>query len=116
MTAASKSVYYFGFYLLITGVTLTVAPNAMLGMMQIAATNEVWIHVLGAVVFNIGLLYVFMAPTNNALFLILTTYLRTLILVWFTIFVVLDWAPVQLIAFGLIDFAGAAWTYMALKR
>ncbi len=116
MTPASKSLYYFGFYLLITGITLTIFPNALLSMLQIAETSEVWIHVLGAVVFGIGLYYVFMAPSNNILFLTLSVYTRAAILVWFTVFVLIGWAPVQLILFGLLDAAGAAWTYTALKK
>ena len=116
MTSASKSLYYFGFYLLLTGIVLTVAPNLMLSSIQVEETREVWIHVLGAVVFNVGLFYVFMAPSNNTLFMMLSVYGRILILVWFIIFVVLEWAPVQLILFGIIDFGGAVWTYSALKK
>jgi hypothetical protein len=116
MTPASKSVYYFGFYLLVLGITLIVAPNLILSLFQIQETTEVWIRVLGTVVSGIGLYYVFMASSNHALFLILTVYVRTTILLWFIIFVVLDWAPVQLILFGLVDMAGAAWTYLALRK
>ena len=116
MTAAAKSVYYFGFYLLITGITLTVFPNVLLSIIQIAPTTEPWIHVLGAVVFNIGVLYVLMARTNNPLFLTLTVWLRAAILVWFAIFVVIEWAPLQLLPFGLVDFAGACWTYFGLRK
>ena len=116
MTSAAKSVYYFGFYLLLTGITLTVFPNMLLSLVQIAPTTELWIHVLGAVVFNMGVLYVLMARTNNPLFLTLTVWLRTAILVWFVIFVVIDWAPWQLVLFGLVDFGGACWTYIGLRK
>lgn len=116
MTPAAKSVYYFGFYLLVLGVILTVFPNMLLSVFQFPETTEVWIHVLGSVVFAIGLYYVFMAPTNHTLFLILTVYARTSILIWFTAFVVVGWAPWQLILFGLVDMTGAVWTYMALKK
>jgi hypothetical protein len=116
MTPASKSVYYFGFYLLVLGISLTVVPNTLLVMFQMPTTTEVWIHVLGVVVFAIGMYYVFMASANHTLFLTLTVYLRASILLWFIVFVVLDWAPAQLILFGVADAAGALWTYLALKR
>ncbi len=115
MTSASKSLYYFGLYLLILGITLTVFPNVLLSLFQIAETNEVWIHVLGTVVFGIGLYYVLMAPSNNTLFLTISIYVRASILLWFIAFVLIGWAPVQLILFGLADAAGALWTYVALK-
>lgn len=116
MTAASKSIYYFGFYLLALGLLLIIAPNLLLSLFQIPETTEVWIRVLGTVVSGLGLYYVFMASSNNALFMILTVYVRTTILLWFIIFAVLEWAPAQLILFGLVDMAGAVWTYMALRK
>jgi len=116
MTAAAKSVYYFGIYLLLIGITLTVFPNGLLSLFQIAETTEVWIRVLGAVVFGIGLYYVLMAPANNGQFFKLTIYVRTSILLWFLVFVFLGWAPPQLILFGLTDFAGATWTYLAMRK
>ena len=116
MTAASKSLYYFGFYLLILGITLTVFPNMLLSIFQMEETTEAWIRVLGSVVFGIGLYYVFMAPTNNTVFLTLSIYVRASILFWFIAFVLVGWAPTQLILFGLADAAGATWTYLALRR
>ena len=116
MSPASKSIYFFGFYLLILGISLTVFPNDLLGMFQLGETNEIWIRVVGIVVFNIGLYYVFMAPSNHALFMTLSVYTRLAILVWFIVFVLIDWAPPQLILFGLVDAGGALWTYLALKK
>jgi hypothetical protein len=116
MTAASRSVYYFGFYLLLTGVTLTVFPNMMLAMVQIPETTEVWIRLLGTVVFAIGIYYVVMAPTNNVLFTRLTVYVRWSVFMWFVIFVVIGYAPLQLLLFGVIDLAGALWTYVVMKK
>lgn len=116
MTNAGKSVYYFGFYLMILGITLTGFPNTLLSTFQLPETDEVWIRVVGILVFNIGLYYVFMAPTNNALFYTLTIYTRASILVWFIVFVIIGWAPATLIAFGLADMAGAAWTFMAMRN
>ena len=116
MTPASKSIYYFGFYLLILGISLTVVPNVLLSLFQIAETSEIWIRILGTVVFGLGLYYVFMAPSNNTLFLTLSVYVRAFIMLMFVVFVALGWAPAQLILFGLVDLAGAAWTYVALRK
>ena len=116
MTASSRSIYYFGFYLLILGITLTVVPNILLATFQLMETSEIWIRVLGVVVFNIGIYYVFMAPADHTLFLTLSVYTRFLILFWFVVFVILGWAPPQLILFGLVDGAGATWTYLTLRK
>ena len=52
----------------------------------------------------------------NTLFLILSVYARFSVVTWFVIFVVLEWAPPQLLLFGVIDLAGAIWTYLGLKK
>jgi hypothetical protein len=116
MTAASRSIYYFGFYLILTGITLTVFPNMLLGMFGFPETTEVWIRVLGIVVFNMGLAYIVVAPSNNTLFLTFTVFARAAVFAWFLIFYFINLAPAQLIIFGVIDLAGAAWTYSALRK
>ncbi len=115
MSAASKSIYYFGFYLLVLGITLTVVPNILLSTFQLPETSEVWIRVVGIIVFNIGLYYIFMAPANHTIFFTLTIYTRAMILGWFIVFVLMGWAATPLIGFGLVDAAGAVWTFMALR-
>ena len=116
MTPASKSIYYFGIYLVLIAASLLAFPNTLLGLFQIEPTTEPWIRVLGAVVLGEGIFYIFMAPTNNVLFMTLSVYVRTSILLWFALFVVLGMAPVQLLIFGLIDAAAAGWTFMALRK
>jgi len=115
MTAPSKTIYYFGFYLLLTGLILIAAPNFLLSLFRIETTSESWIRVLGAVIVDIGFLYIYMAAANHTLFLTLTVFARYSILVWFSAFTLLGWAPPQLVLFGLIDAAGATWTYLALR-
>ena len=116
MTSAGKSVYYFGFYLLILGATLTGFPNVLLSTFQLPETNEIWIRVVGVLVFNIGLYYVFMAPTHSTLFYSISVYTRASILVWFIVFVLMGWAPALLILFGAVDMAGALWTFVAMRK
>ena len=116
MNAASKSVYYFGFYLLLLSVALTAFPNTLLTAFQMSETNEVWIRVVGVLVFSIGIYYIFMAQSNHTLFLTITVFIRLSILLWFIVFVLISWAPPKLILFGVVDALGALWTYQALKK
>ena len=88
----------------------------MLATFQMPETNEVWIRVVGVLVFSIGIYYVVMAHANHTLFLTTTVYLRLSILIWFIAFVLIDWAPPTLILFGVVDAIGAIWTYQALKK
>lgn len=116
MSPAARSLYYFGFYVLVTGITLTVAPNLVFSLLGIPETSEIWVRVLGSIVFILGLGYVVVAPSNLRLFQAYSVYSRTYVFLIFTTFVVIGWGPWQLILFGVIDLAGALWTYSALKK
>lgn len=116
MTKAAKSVYYFGFYLFVLGLTLIVAPNMLLAMFGFEATEEVWIRVLGAVVFNLGIYYTVTAPSNNETFFKATIYSRVFILVWFALFVLMGWTKPNLLLFAGVDVLGAFWTWSAMRK
>jgi len=116
MSPAAKSVYYFGFYLYLVSLTLVFFPNILLGVLHIPETNEVWIRVLGVLVGLIGFYYHRSGAKNISAFFPLTVPTRTVVLLSFIVFVVLKMASPVLIGFGAVDFAGALWTMMALKK
>ena len=64
MSKSALTVKVFGIYLLVLGVCLTVLPNLLLSMFGIAQTTEVWIRVLGVVVFNVGIYYWYAAQSE----------------------------------------------------
>lgn len=116
MTAAAKSVYYFGFYLYVVGLTLIFIPNFFLKAVQIPETNEVWIRVVGLLAFIIGFYYHRSGAANTTSFFKLTVPARVLVCIAFTVFVLLKYVSPMLIGFGVIDLLGAAWTWTALKK
>jgi hypothetical protein len=116
MSPAAKSVYYFGFYLYLVSFTLVFFPNILLRMLHIPETNEVWIRVLGVLVGLIGFYYQQSGAKNISAFFPLTIPTRVIVLVAFVLFAVFKMASPILIGFGAIDFAGAIWTMMALKK
>lgn len=115
MTASSKSLYYFGIYLLALGLALVIFPNSILGMFMMPETTEPWIRVVGVLAFCLGIYYYFMAATNHVLFLTLSVYIRASVIVWFMVFVLLDWVSPMIIIFGVVDLLAAGWTYFLLK-
>lgn len=115
MTAA-KTVLYFGFYLYLTGITLLVVPNFLLSTFQMPATEEVWIRVAGVLVTAIGFYYHQIGSKNITPMVPLTVVARLFVFLSFVVFVMLKFASPMLIVFGVIDLAGAAWTWMALNK
>jgi hypothetical protein len=115
MTYAAKTVLAFGGYLLALGVSLLLFPNAVLAVFGIAPTTEVWIRVIGMLVLFLGSYYGLAAAANLHQFFRWTVPLRASVLVFFALFVLLGYAPRVLMLLALVDLAGAAWTWLALR-
>jgi hypothetical protein len=116
MSPAAFTVRAFGYYLLVLGVALVAVPNLLLGLFLMPATGEVWIRVVGLLVFNIGVYYLYAARCEATAFFRASVFTRTLVLVGFAAFVLAGLAKPMLIGFGAVDFLGGLWTWRALKR
>jgi hypothetical protein len=116
MTPVAKSVYYFGFYLYVVGITLITAPNFLLTTLQLPTTSEVWIRVAGVLAFCIGYYYHKAGAGNILAFFKHTVPSRVFVCIAFITFVLLKFVSPLLIGFGLVDLAGAIWTWLALKK
>ena len=115
MTRAGRTIFVFGIYLIATGLLFFVTPNTLLGLLRVAPTTEPWIRVLGVVAGVLGAYYVTAARAELIAFFRATLWGRAGVLLAFLLLVVLHLAPPILIAFGLIDAAGALWTITALR-
>jgi hypothetical protein len=116
VSRAAFTIRAFGYYLVVLGLALVAVPNLLLGMFLMPATSEVWIRVVGLLVFNIGIYYVFAARCEATAFFRASVFTRTLVLVGFAAFALAGLAKPTLIGFGLVDFLGGMWTWRALKR
>ncbi len=116
MSPASKSVFYFGFYLYATGLTLLLIPNIFLKVLQLPETNEVWIRVVGVLAFCVGYYYHRCGAGNYRQTYILTVHARIFVFIAFGTLVLIKLAPAVLAGFGFIDLLGALWTWTALKK
>ncbi len=115
MTAAARSVNLFGWYLLVLGATLLVAPNALLQAFTLPPTSEVWIRVVGMLVAFLGIYYRVAAAAGLVAIFRASVAVRCSVVAFFAVFVGVGWAPWPLLLFGVFDVAGAAWTWLALR-
>ena len=115
MSGAARSVFVFGVYLAGTAATLIVAPNSLLGLLQIAPTTDPWIRVLGVVVLALAAYYVTAARGEVVPFFRATVWVRAMALVGFGGLVAASLAPATLVGFGIVDALGALWTWTALR-
>ncbi len=115
MSAAARSVFAFGLYLVGTAGILLLAPNVLLGVLGIAPTTEPWIRVLGMIVGVLSLYYLAAARGEIVPIMRVTIVGRVGACVGFALLAAVGWAPATLIGFGLVDAAGAFWTWRALR-
>jgi hypothetical protein len=102
-------------YILALGLALVLVPNLVLSVLRMPPTSEVWIRVLGVVIVNIGIFFWVAARTESAALFRTSVVVRPLALLWFGAFVLLGLAPTMLLLFGVIEAAGALWTWLALR-
>lgn len=115
MSKSAFSAKVFAVYLFLVGPILVVAPNFLLSLFLMPPTSEVWIRVVGVIVFMLGI-YAWVAAKHELTpFLVASVYTRAAVCAALLIFAVTGLASPMIILFGVIELLGAIWTYLALK-
>jgi hypothetical protein len=113
---ARRSLFVWGWYLAILGVGLLLWPNPVLTLVRLPETDEVWIRVVAMFVLLLAHFSFSSARTANAEYMRWSVQARLAVPFFFAAFVLADWVSAALIPFGLVDLAGAMWTWGALRR
>lgn len=114
MSKSALSLFVFSVYLFVLGIILIVIPNVLLSLFSFPETNEVWIRVVGMLLFILGFYYFQASKSEIKKFFQWTVYARTAVLLFFIVFVLLNFSPPILILFGFIDAVAALWTQLFL--
>ena len=115
MNKSARSLFVFGIYMLLLGTALVLAPNFLLALFHVPATDEVWIRVLGMLVIFLGIYDVVAARSALGALIAWTVPVRFSVIVFFAAFVFSGLGPPILLLFGAVDFAGAVWTWYHLR-
>lgn len=115
MTRAARSLHVHGIYLVALGAILIGSPNTLLSLVALPPTTEPWIHVLGIAVMGMGMTFMAGARGEQTAFIRATVWTRVFAFVAFIALALARVAPPVVVLFGLIDAAGAAWTFLALR-
>ena len=117
MTKAGKSIFFFGFWVLICGVALMFFPGFVNNMMGMDTSSDLTPRVLGMVLIFLAIYY-FVAGRYPAFwpFYRVSIYTRASALIVAVIFVLIKLSNASLIYFTIVDALGAVWTALALRR
>jgi hypothetical protein len=113
--SSSLSIKVFGAYLLPVGLMLIFAPNVLLGLFGIPPASEVWVRVLGIVVTGLSYTYWRMGAAGAREYFAVSVQVRMFVGAALAALVAFGYAPLPLLLFALVDVAGAAWTFLALR-
>jgi hypothetical protein len=116
MTSAARSVFVFGVYVSIVGISVTLAPDAVLRLLRFPPAIDPWIRMVGVLSMVIGA-YDIVSGRSHALANIRASVpIRIAFALLCAFLVILHFMPVSLLPLGGIDAAGALWTWLALRR
>ncbi len=115
MSKSALSVLVFGIYLSMLALGFLIFPNTVLSLFSLPNTNEVWVRVVGMLLFGLSYYYIQMARLVFKPFFRFSAQARALVIVFFIAFFLLDFTKVGLLLLGCIDFLAALWTALALK-
>ena len=116
MSRTARSLFIFGIYMLVLGTTNVLVPNSLLSFFHQPATQEVWIRVVGMLIIFLGIYDIVAARSELLPIIIWTIPVRISVIVFFAVFVFAELAPPILLLFGVIDLAGAIWTWIEFRK
>jgi hypothetical protein len=116
MTGSAKSIFFFGIYIVLLGILLVFVPNALLGLVEVPATNEVWIRLAGMLLLIMGFFYVQAGRSGLVPFFKWTLVTRGVAFFFVLGFWLCGFVSWIIVAFWLGDLAGMVWTWAALRR
>lgn len=103
-------------YVILAGISLLFFPNMLLGIFDIAPTNEVWIRVLGLLVLILSIYYYHIAHYGNDKIVWATIVGRLVFCIGLLIFVIIKLAPISLIGFATLEMILTVWAWREIKQ
>lgn len=115
MSHAARSMFVWTIYVAAIGAGMLLVPNTILGLFRIEETSEPWIRLVGILVIALGIIYAFMVRDEDRGGFEASVYARWFAAAGMTA-LAFTTGPWQLVLFASVDFAGALWTFLAVKR
>lgn len=116
MKKSALSVFVWGIYAVLSGITFLVVPNLPLTMMGLGETQEVYARLLGASIIMIGYYYLRAARHENMTPLYAwSVHARLGLIGAVIVLVIMGLAKPAMLGMVVIELAGTLWTAFALR-
>lgn len=115
MTPSGRSLFYFGIYVVSTGLLFILIPETLISITQLPSIPPGWARVVGLLTLILGIYDVLSGKGNIKLLITASIYVRFFFAFGTVLLVVFGQMPITLILFGAVDALSALWTAIALK-
>lgn len=115
MTKSAKSLYYFGFYVLLTGLIICIMPDKFVSLLKLPEVPAAWARVIGLLAIIIGLYDILNGRNNVKPLIRASVYIRILFFLGILALFLSGQMPKEILPLGIIDLLGATWTAFALR-
>jgi hypothetical protein len=115
MTPAGKSLFYFGIYVLLTGLQFIIIPEKLIAILQLPPIANGWASAIGLLAMVIGSYDIYCGYANVQPVLKISIFVRLGFAIGTVLLFVSGQMPITVILLGAIDALGALWTYFALR-
>lgn len=116
MSPAAKSVFAVGALLTGLGIAFALAPGVPTAVLGFEAGAEPVVRVLGIVVAALGAYYMIASSREDGTLIRATVPVRALAGTGLLLLVAFGAAELPVLAFVLLEYVGAAWTWVASRR
>jgi hypothetical protein len=103
-------------YVILSGVPLFFVPNFLFRILGLEPTNEVWIRVLGLLVFILAFYYYALSKYGNKKTIMATVYGRTVFCIGMVSLVAFGLGKPILLLFALAESIFAVWTWQEVNK
>lgn len=115
MTTQYRSLYGFGVYAVLAGLTFFLYPT-IFDLMGLPAILDGWARLVGLLALVVGCYYLVNAASGYRPFARATIIVRLGFAAGVLFLFLSKEMPVAILPFGIIDIIGALWTYVELKK
>jgi hypothetical protein len=115
MTKSAKSLYYFGFYVLLTGIIICIVPDKFISLLKLPEIPIAWARVIGLFIIIIGCYDILNGRNNVKPLIKASIYLRILFFIGIFVLFISGQMPKEILPLGIIDLVGGIWTALSLK-
>ena len=116
MSPAARSVYVFGWYAVLAGAGLAVAPSLPLSLLGFPPPADAWVRAFGVLAVAIGAYDVLLARHELPAYFRASVTTRLLFAAGMAALALSGRGPTSLLLLGAVDALGALWTALALRR